>query len=332
MTNIVKMTFGSHLYGTNTPQSDMDFKAVYIPSARDILLGRVKDVISTSTKPTGQLKNGAGDVDTETYALHKFLKLVCEGQTVALDMLFCPREFRPSEHIEDPYIWEEIVKNKDKLICKKYMSFVGYCRTQANKYGIKGSRMAAVEAVVAAIQGLSGVKRIEEYKEWLQGVCDKHPEHVKFVTSLDNNIGKDVEFFEVCGKKQPVRNTIFQARDCYYRIWHEYGERARQAKINEGIDWKALSHAVRIGEQAIELLTTGNVVFPRPNAGHLIRIKQGDYTYEYVAARIEQLLADIEIAAEKSKLRAEPDQEWVDDFIEYKYANSVYRDLEMRLW
>jgi hypothetical protein len=31
---IVQIKFGSHLYGTNTPTSDLEFKSVYIPTAR----------------------------------------------------------------------------------------------------------------------------------------------------------------------------------------------------------------------------------------------------------------------------------------------------------
>jgi predicted nucleotidyltransferase len=38
---IVEMRFGSHLYGTDTPESDLDLKGVYLPEARDILLRRV---------------------------------------------------------------------------------------------------------------------------------------------------------------------------------------------------------------------------------------------------------------------------------------------------
>ena len=37
---LVRMQFGSHVYGTNTPASDLDFKAVHLPPARDILLPR----------------------------------------------------------------------------------------------------------------------------------------------------------------------------------------------------------------------------------------------------------------------------------------------------
>jgi predicted nucleotidyltransferase len=43
---IVEMRFGSHLYGTATPESDLDFKGVYLPEARDILLQRVKPTVT----------------------------------------------------------------------------------------------------------------------------------------------------------------------------------------------------------------------------------------------------------------------------------------------
>ena len=33
---IVEMRFGAHLYGTETVQSDLALKAVYLPDARDI--------------------------------------------------------------------------------------------------------------------------------------------------------------------------------------------------------------------------------------------------------------------------------------------------------
>lgn len=41
MNKIVELEFGSHLYGTSTPNSDRDYKAIYIPEAIDILLGHV---------------------------------------------------------------------------------------------------------------------------------------------------------------------------------------------------------------------------------------------------------------------------------------------------
>jgi predicted nucleotidyltransferase len=37
---IVRVQHGSHLYGTNTPSSDMDYKGVHIPNGRAIILQR----------------------------------------------------------------------------------------------------------------------------------------------------------------------------------------------------------------------------------------------------------------------------------------------------
>ena len=42
--------FGSHVYGTNTPLSDLDFKGIYQAEYRDIILNKAKDSIVTTTK------------------------------------------------------------------------------------------------------------------------------------------------------------------------------------------------------------------------------------------------------------------------------------------
>ena len=46
MKTIMKGYFGSHLYGTSTPESDVDFKEIYVPHARDVLTGNVKEHMS----------------------------------------------------------------------------------------------------------------------------------------------------------------------------------------------------------------------------------------------------------------------------------------------
>ena len=37
---IVKMKFGSHLYGTDTEDSDVDYKGVFLPAKKEILLNK----------------------------------------------------------------------------------------------------------------------------------------------------------------------------------------------------------------------------------------------------------------------------------------------------
>jgi RNA repair pathway DNA polymerase beta family len=248
---ITKIKFGSHLYGTSTPESDTDYKSVYVPEARDILLQRVQECVRTGgrSKQEGE-RNTSSDVDNECYSLQRYLQLLAEGQTGAIDMLFAPEP-----EITTP-LWRHIQANKNRLLTKKSAAFVGYCRTQANKYGIKGSRVAA-----------------------------------------DTGIFK--------------------------RIHEAYGDRARLAESNEGIDWKALSHAVRVGREAIDLLNTGRISFPLPYTAHLLDIKRGKLPYAVVAHEIELLLTEVENNAKTSTLRDEPDQKFIDDLVATVYGDVV---------
>ncbi len=87
---IVELRFGSHLYGTATPQSDIDYKAVYIPAARDILLQRVRGAISRPADKAPGEKNAPGAVDHDMHSLQRYLELLAEGQTMALDCCLRP--------------------------------------------------------------------------------------------------------------------------------------------------------------------------------------------------------------------------------------------------
>ena len=145
---LVNMVFGSHLYGTDTPKSDMDYKGVFLPSLEQVYLQKVPHSISTSTKKSEHDKNEAEDVDNEIYSLHYFLHLACEGETVALDMLHAPTKF----YIESTGIWDELVANRHLFYTRNLKAFVGYARRQAAKYGVKGSRLAEAKAVVTFLK------------------------------------------------------------------------------------------------------------------------------------------------------------------------------------
>ena len=94
---------------------------------------------------------------------------------------------------------------------------------------------------------------------------------------------------------------------------------------NEGVDWKALSHAVRIGHQAIEFLTYHHITFPRPEAQHLLAIKQGQISFQQVAEEIEQLLIGVQEAEKLSSLPENYDQRLIDDFLEQLYLEQILK-------
>jgi predicted nucleotidyltransferase len=305
MNLLMKTLFGSHVYGTSTPQSDTDYKAVYIPSPEEILMQTVRANLTLTSK-VGSQKNSAEDVDLEVFSLAQYLKLVTEGQTVAVDMLFTPSSF----YAEKPdYLWHEIIKNRDRLLSKQISGFVGYVKSQANKYGIKGSRVAAVRRMLEVLKRLDQNNRLAAHEEYLR-MAFRNTEHVHFVYDHRDNL-----LLECCNRKVPMANYVKVGVEIFQRVFDEYGARALQAENNENVDWKATMHAVRIATQAVELLSTGHITFPRPEAPLLLKIRKGDLPYKQVAEMIESGLEQVEAASHKSTLRELPDFEYAKQLV-----------------
>ena len=318
MKKIVQIKFGSHLYGTDTKHSDLDIKSVYIPEARDILLQRVKGTIVAGTREDNTRKNTAEDIDNDSYSPEKFLGLLAEGQTVALDMFFAPHD----KMIEDPHpLWEDFQKLGPKLFNKQAASFIRYCRQQANKYGIKGSRVAAARKALDFLKDKKPDTVLREYESEVKGLCNE----TEFLDYLDieQKNGSHVKCFEICGKKALMDGKVKNALSIAKSLMENYGDRALEAEKNKGIDWKALSHAVRVGGQAVEFLTTAKMTFPRPDSKHLVEIKQGKIDFKTVSEEIEQLLEEVEEAEKKSTLPEKADTKLIDDFIEELYGRIV---------
>ncbi len=147
-------------------------------------------------------------------------------------------------------------------------------------------------------------------------------EHIA-IAVLPSASGKPIQYLEVCGQKSPFTASIKNAREIAGRLLEDYGQRALQAERNEGVDWKALSHAVRIGREAVELFQTGRITLPRPDAAHLLAIKQGGVAYNAVTEEIEALLSKIEAAAAGSSLPEAPDLRYIDDLVIRAYAGRV---------
>ena len=61
---LIRIQHGSHLYGTSTPESDRDYKSVFLPAGRDIILQRVPKVIDRGTG-SKHLKNTKDDIDDQ---------------------------------------------------------------------------------------------------------------------------------------------------------------------------------------------------------------------------------------------------------------------------
>lgn len=310
---LVKAIAGSHLFGTATEKSDRDYKGVFLPSADDILLGKFDQTINQSTNNVIGQKNGQNDVDIELYSLDKFLKMLFQGQTVAWELLFTPDHMILEKHP----LWDTIVKaNTEVYLNKNISAFLGYCRQQAHKYGVRGSRMNTLEKVLNILNkyvymkdivsnrnNWTGKEMISDYnlEDIYKNEFDEivNLEHVDVIA--DKN-GKDL--VHICGKKFGLDTNLQHVVQPLQKYYADYGERSRKAKENEGIDWKALSHAVRVCMQAISLLDNHKILLPMAPGNVLLlkSIKAGELSFDNVAHIIETYQDMLQKAVENSTL------------------------------
>ena len=137
--------FGSHLYGTNNLNSDVDIRGIYLPTKKALYLDNIKHEINFSTG-IEHCKNNSNDIDIKLFSIQKFLKLSKLGDTNALDLFF---SYTYPETIlyEDKLIYE-FLYNVDKILDIKDMkAYYSYCIRQAQKYGIKGSRLGVIRQI-----------------------------------------------------------------------------------------------------------------------------------------------------------------------------------------
>jgi adenylate kinase family enzyme len=302
MNIIVKMKFGAHLYGTATSDSDVDYKGIFMPSKDEVLLGRIPKSHNHSTGKD-ESRNTKNDIDVEIYSFHYFIKLACDGQTVAMDILHAPENMI----LQSSNIWKEIVKNRQKFYTKNLKSFIDYARRQASKYGIKGSR------INAALQVLELLKKEDPSKK-MRGIWDELPriEHCYDIASDPNGMRQ----YQVCGKSFQESATIGYVIPILEKFYNDYGRRAKLAAENKNIDWKAISHALRAAYQTKEILTENNLIFPLKMAPFLVKVKQGklDYLAE-VAPVLESLMEEVEELSQRSNLPETVDRKFWDQFI-----------------
>lgn len=323
ITPIVQMQHGSLLYGTNTPLSDLDLKGVHLPSGRAILLQAVKqseDVIDRKIKVSTTKKNSAEDVDDQSFSLSKYLHMITKGDTNAIEMLFAP------EHnivFADP-LWDEVRSVGRRLINRKCRGFVGYVQRQVSTYSVKGGRLKTVQEVLTVLEQAvidhGTTAKLLVIDELLDKLSAQHE-----FCSIQNieSQGKRLPHFICVDRKMPFFATIKSARDLMAKVLDEYGDRARRAMQNDNVDWKAVAHAVRIAEEAAEVLRDGVITFPRPNAAELLSIRRGEHNYDAMGERIQMLVNEVEDISISSLLPEESDLALLNDFVFCHHLNQV---------
>ncbi len=299
---IILSVAGSQMYGTATENSDKDYLGVFVPTKKDVLLGQIEHQI--------HLPKESG-LDLQMWSIHYFLKLLLQGETMAMDLLHSPYHCWVYYNHD---IWTIFRENRTSFYTKNMKAFISYARKQAAKYGVKGERIAALQEVISFLSGCDRERRLLEVWNSLPS-----PEHVHFLAA-DHPHG--VRMYQVCGTKFQETVTVQYIYDRVRKTLSDYGKRAQMAADNEGIDWKAISHAIRAANQVYDILKHGGYSYPLTNAKFIKMVKLGKLPYEMAEAVLDDFLDEIE------KLMEESDLPETSDIVASHWENTIYDYME----
>jgi len=295
---------GSKLYGTDNENSDVDYKGLFIPPERDVLLKRDIEHFTSSTGDD-KTKNGADDIDIQLWSIHKFMNLLEKGETGAMDLLF-------SMHRQDTIVLQTmrsdmLKSNTCKFLHSEVRSFIGYCVGQSKKYNIKGARYQELKHFLAAMA--SG-------RSYYQLLNDHSYEYVKLVMapgSRGSGHHEDVEYIEVLGKKFLATLDREYVQGKLEDMEMQYGNRAKSASSN--IDYKALSHAVRVLFEVKELITAEHISFPLIEADYIKAVKAGNVPLEAVMNEIAKEMDVVDRELRSTTLPSKFNRNLADQFL-----------------
>ena len=127
---LFKCLAGSYLYGTNSENSDKDYKGVFLPNINDLILGKAPKHYTSTTGSINE-RNSSDDIDETYYSLHYFLELAAKGDTNAIDILFAYTN-KDAVIIDTP-IWNKIIENIDKILTKNVKAYLDALTDKKNE-------------------------------------------------------------------------------------------------------------------------------------------------------------------------------------------------------
>ena len=343
---IYRVIVGSQSYGTAIPESDIDYKFVYMQDADDLLGFNYREQTNVNKDDTG-------------YEIRRFLELLQTANPTVLEMLYSPEDCIV---LKDP-VFDLLIANRDKFLTKKcLMSFAGYAIAQIQKArGLdkkmnwekeRVKRRTPIDFIYAYEKGktipINKYLEIHNLKQEYCGIVALdhfrdcyalYYDNTKLIDScagilsaglkykgiaLDNS--NTIRLSSVPKGEEPL-TIIYYNKDGYsmhckdYREYNEWlANRNTQRYVDnvghdQKIDSKNLLHTRRLLDMAMEIATTGNISVRRPNADYLLQIRRGEVKLGDIIDQAEKDIRGLDELFRNSKLPDTIDFEFVNELL-----------------
>lgn len=330
---------GSHGYGLNRPESDLDYRGVFIaPKQYYLGFDKIEQKEAGWDREPGIFNFLNGQQDTVIYELKKFIQLLAGANPNILELLWL------KQYPVKTAVGEYLCQHRQMFLSKRVKhTYSGYAFAQIKKieshrkwllnplqeqptpeqFGLGEERPLSKEELHAFLEYLYALIRskieylaeAEELHQLLTGDIDykgllkQHhltDEVLEYTQNLTNSRG---DFIKLLQKSQQYQNALREWTA--YQSWQTNRNPTRAGmEKKSGFDLKHAMHCIRLLRGGLEILRSGEVLVDRRDAGDADELKailHGELTYDQVTQLADDLVAELDKAYATSALPHHPD-------------------------
>lgn len=247
---------GSHAYGTNNENSDLDIRGIATHNSEGILTRKgFEQVVNEST-------------DTTIYSLEKMVNLLSNCNPNTIEIL----GLEPWQYLHTTYIGEKLLRNKDMFLSKRAAhSFSGYATTQLRKLSNKEQEQRE-KYILASIENArySYPDKYFNYPE----------DSIKLY--IDKAIQEDYDteiFMDINLKHYPLRDykSMWSEMQNIVKDYSKIGKRNSRAIEHDKLG-KHMMHLIRLYLMCFDILEDGKIItYRKKDHDFLMDIRNGKY-------------------------------------------------------
>lgn len=298
--SLAVLKFGSRLYGTERPESDTDYVVIHLPTFESMFYGE-SNSYKEKYYPDGSEANpnavmGADCVEVEYVALNDFVTRVVAGEVKSIEILFGIVQGR-FESV-DAEFFQLCTTVTNTPGCLKTGSMVGFAKKSTMDYVLRSERRNAIGDVIDFLSKFDAELRLDTIVDGVRiidHVMNAKFENVTFskvpITSKSSRL---VDSMELSGRQFMETTPLRFVMESLRNVFKSFGSRVQSVQRGDVVEMKSFCHAFRTYQQAIELINTNTITFPRPNRVELLKIRNGEINVDDMLSQLKSLYEEYE--------------------------------------
>lgn len=286
---VAKIKSGSKLYGTSTLESDTDYKVIFVPTGKDILIGETLHKVSSTP-----VKNSSSDIDIEYIPLKVFIYGLKKGWFNYLELLHAPKDLVETDL---PEVWDYLVSYRSEF----YTSELNRHITSAIKLASSTRENELLEPLFNFL-----LKIEDKNHKYIKDIKDSLPDFPGMFKSNQTYIvldrSYDMSTTSVVNLLCSIKAKIFKA-----------------SMLNGAFDFTSAAHIYRFLRQVETIIFDQNIVYPIPYADKVVEIK----TLKHSRLEVSEMILEVIDRLNGRVIEKQFDFNQVDDLVERVYLDSV---------